>query len=69
MSENLELRHGFIKSLLQDIEALDTMLAEDLFEKGIKRIGAEQELVIVDKKTLKAKPMNIYLRSHVTVRE
>ena len=48
-------RKAFIRALLQDIEAFDQMLKNDLFENDIKRIGAEQELVIVDKKTLKAK--------------
>ena len=48
-------RKEFIRALLQDIEAFDQMLQKDLFENDIKRIGAEQELVIVDKRTLKAK--------------
>lgn len=57
MSEERKQRHAFTKKLLQDIEALEGMISQDLFEKGIKRIGAEQELVIVDKKTLKAQPI------------
>jgi len=38
----------FTKHLLDDIKALEIMLQESLFEKGIHRIGAEQELVLVN---------------------
>ncbi len=38
----------FLKHLLQDMRALDHMLENDLFETGIRRIGAEQELFLVD---------------------
>lgn len=57
MAQEVNTRHKFIKSLLQDIEALEMMLEQDQFESNIKRIGAEQELVIVDRKSLKAKPI------------
>ena len=43
-----ESRNKFIKSLLQDIEALDQMLRDGLFEKGHERIGSEQEIFLVD---------------------
>lgn len=39
----------FINHLLNDIEALDMMIKSDAFEKGIQRIGAEQEFCIVDR--------------------
>jgi CBS domain-containing protein len=42
-------RKAFINHLLNDIEALDMMIKSDAFEKGIQRIGAEQELCIVDR--------------------
>lgn len=42
-------RKQFIYHLLKDIEALETMITTDAFEKGIQRIGAEQELCIVDR--------------------
>ena len=42
-------RKQFINHLLNDIEALDMMIKSDAFEKGVQRIGAEQELCIVDK--------------------
>lgn len=42
-------RKEFIYHLLKDIQALEIMIKTDAFEKGIQRIGAEQELCIVDK--------------------
>jgi len=46
---NKAQRKQFINHLLNDIEALDMMIKSDAFEKGIQRIGAEQELCIVDR--------------------
>ncbi len=43
-----EERRTFMNHLLDDIKAFEQMLAEDQFEKGVKRIGAEQEMVFVD---------------------
>lgn len=43
----------FVKYLLNDIKALEIMLENDLFETSNLRIGAEQEMVIVDNKTYK----------------
>lgn len=37
----------FVSALLEDIEALEFMLQNNHFESGIERIGAEQELCIV----------------------
>ena len=48
--ETEEERQVFMKHLLSDIRAFETMLAEDHFEKDIQRIGAEQEMVLVDEK-------------------
>ena len=42
-------RKKFLYHLLNDIEALDLMIREGMFEKGIQRVGAEQELCLVDK--------------------
>ncbi len=41
-------RKELISQLLTDIRALELMIENDAFEKGIQRIGAEQELVIVN---------------------
>jgi CBS domain-containing protein len=47
--KNKSQRKEFIHHLLKDIEALDLMIKADAFEKGVQRIGAEQELCIVDR--------------------
>ncbi|WP_299224604.1 CBS domain-containing protein [uncultured Psychroserpens sp.] len=46
---NQSQRKQFINHLLNDLEALKLMIETDAFEKGTQRIGAEQELCIVDK--------------------
>jgi CBS domain-containing protein len=38
----------FTKALLTDLQALERMVDEGLIESGIRRIGAEQELFLVD---------------------
>jgi CBS domain-containing protein len=38
----------FTKALLRDVQALERMLAEGMFETGIRRIGAEQEMFLVN---------------------
>ena len=45
-SDRVELR-GFMKRLLDDVWALETMLRDGVVEAGITRLGAEQELVLV----------------------
>ncbi len=47
--ESLRERKKFLYHLLNDVKALEMMLDQDIFEKGIQRIGAEQELCLVDK--------------------
>ncbi|MBA2660990.1 MAG: CBS domain-containing protein [Bradymonadaceae bacterium] len=46
-AEGEELRQ-FMKRLLRDVRAMEYMLDNDVFETGIRRIGAEQELFLVD---------------------
>ncbi len=43
--------HRFVRNLLKDVEALEYMLENDWFESDITRIGAEQEMCLVDKDT------------------
>ena len=43
----------FVKSLLNDVGALEHMLQNNWFESDVMRIGAEQEMVMVDKTTFK----------------
>lgn len=40
---------AFMKAILADVHALERMLDEDRFETGIRRIGAEQEMFLLDK--------------------
>ncbi|MBL6449356.1 CBS domain-containing protein [Fulvivirga sp. 29W222] len=47
-ADSREIRAKFIRHLLSDIRALEIMLEKDSFEKGIVRIGAEQEFCLVD---------------------
>jgi len=43
-----DARRQFTRTLLGDLRALERMLAEGLFERGVARIGAEQEMFLVD---------------------
>ncbi len=42
------LRRAFMKALLDEVRALEDMHSAGLFERGIRRIGAEQEMFLVD---------------------
>ncbi len=46
-TEVAELRR-FLKRLLRDVKAMEHMLEHGLIESGVRRIGAEQELFLVD---------------------
>lgn len=50
-------RQQFVSNLLQDMQALEYMLHNSIFEKGVTRIGAEQEMCIIQKKSFKAAPI------------
>lgn len=43
-----EMQH-FVRSLLCDVRALEHMIKNDWFETDVKRIGAEQELCLINK--------------------
>lgn len=47
-SDELEHRR-FMKTLLTELRALEDMHAKGMFEGGIRRIGAEQEMFLVDR--------------------
>ncbi len=42
-------RRAFMKALLNEVRAMEDMLAAGRFEHGIRRIGAEQEMFLVDR--------------------
>ncbi|HSE15511.1 MAG TPA: CBS domain-containing protein [Pyrinomonadaceae bacterium] len=41
--------HAFMKALLEDLRALAFMLQDGRVESGVKRIGAEQEMFLIDR--------------------
>jgi len=47
-SDERSLR-AFMGALLDDVDALERMLAEGWIESGVRRIGAEQEMFLVDR--------------------
>jgi CBS domain-containing protein len=47
-NEGARLR-GFMRALLQDLRALERMLESGMLESGVRRIGAEQEMFLVDR--------------------
>jgi len=49
----------FVKAILNDVQALEHMLDNDYFESDIIRIGAEQEMCIVNAKNYKPAPINL----------
>lgn len=44
-----DLLRAFTKRLLRDVQALERMLREGTIEEGVRRIGAEQEVFLVDR--------------------
>ncbi|MCB0705281.1 MAG: CBS domain-containing protein [Saprospiraceae bacterium] len=51
--EDTKQMHEFVRSLLNDVKALEYMLENNWFESDVVRIGAEQEMCLVDGKTYK----------------
>jgi CBS domain-containing protein len=47
-ANNEEQRRRFMRALLDDVRALEHLLDSDLVERGVRRIGAEQEMFLVD---------------------
>lgn len=43
-------QRAFMRALLDDVAALERMIEEDRIESGVRRIGAEQEMFLVDEK-------------------
>jgi len=43
-----EARRDYLHALLRDLRALERMVKEGMFERGVSRIGSEQEMFLVD---------------------
>lgn len=52
-------RRNFVRSMLDDVRALERMIDEGWIEKGVRRIGAEQEMFLVDRSL---QPANMALK-------
>ena len=48
-SMNADTRRDFMRTLIGDLHALERMVEDDVFERGVTRIGAEQEIFPVDR--------------------
>ncbi|MEM8711852.1 MAG: CBS domain-containing protein, partial [Planctomycetota bacterium] len=46
-AENTDLR-SFMQAVLEDLQALETMIDKGMIERDVRRIGAEQEVFLVD---------------------
>jgi CBS domain-containing protein/gamma-glutamylcysteine synthetase len=58
VKDKKQMQH-FVGQLLRDVQALEYMLEHDWFESDIVRIGAEQEMCIIDAHSFKPKPCNV----------
>jgi CBS domain-containing protein len=47
-AEDAKRHREFMMALLNDLKAFERMLAEGLFESGVRRIGAEQEMFLIN---------------------
>lgn len=54
---------AFMKAVLNDLRALAFMLERGLVESGIKRIGAEQEMFLIDR-DLRPAPLSLEVLNH-----
>jgi CBS domain-containing protein/gamma-glutamylcysteine synthetase len=57
---------GFVRHLLDDVQAFEYMLENDWFESDITRIGAEQEMCLVHNKTYKPATINLEVLAKLT---
>ncbi|HET9710631.1 MAG TPA: hypothetical protein VFP64_02075, partial [Pyrinomonadaceae bacterium] len=54
---------AFMKALLEDLRALAFMLENDRVESGVTRIGAEQEMFLIDR-YLRPAPVSLEVLKH-----
>ncbi len=64
--EDGQQMNKFIRSLLNDVKALEYMLENDWFNKDVMHIGAEQEMALVDLKNYKPMPIAIEAMDKMT---
>ncbi len=64
--DNQDEMQGFVRALLDDVHALTYMLENDWFETDITRIGAEQEMCLVENKTMKPACINMKVLEGMT---
>ncbi|HEX8889280.1 MAG TPA: CBS domain-containing protein [Pyrinomonadaceae bacterium] len=55
---------AYTKALLDDLRALELMLERGLLERGVRRIGAEQEMFLVDR-DLNPAPLTTEILKHI----
>ena len=58
-----EKAQAFMKALLEDLRALDYMIEDGLVESGVTRIGAEQEMFLIDR-YLRPAPVSLEVLEH-----
>src|ERR1044072_7097287 len=54
---------AFMKALLEDLRALAFMLEDGRFESGVARVGAEQEMFLIDR-DLRPAPVSLEVLKH-----
>ncbi len=54
---------AFMKALLEDLRALESMIETGRFETGVTRIGAEQEMFLVDR-NMRPAPISLEVLEH-----
>jgi hypothetical protein len=57
-------RRMFVKRMLEDVRALERMIGDGKIETGVRRIGAEQEMFLVDR-SLQPANMALKLLEHL----
>src|SRR4051812_32387739 len=54
----------YMKALLDDLRAFESMLERGLLERGVRRVGAEQEMFLVDR-DLNPAPLSTEILKHI----
>ncbi|REL33486.1 CBS domain-containing protein [Rhodohalobacter sp. SW132] len=62
LAKDPEARKYFLRHLLRDVEAIERILKENIFESGVVRIGAEQEFCLVDSHFKPSKNASVILQ-------